>query len=257
MLHLLQRHSFAIKAQLRASLVLAYALPAKVLRPLLAPGLTLDTYGDVGFLAIALVETRTLRPAFLPAPLGLSFFLSGYRIFARYQTSAGRTLRGLRILRSDTDRRSMQVFGNLLTHYRYEHSRCKVTRAGKTYAIEVRSPTGTADLDVEADLSADALTPPPGSPFRDLREARKFAGPLPFTFDYERQTHSIIRVEGVRQQWNPRPVSVVIRRNTFMEQEPFRSAPAVLANAFYLEHVPYAWKPGIREALSPGPPVVA
>ena len=257
MLHLLQRHSFAIKAHLRASLVLAYALPADVLRPLLAPGLILDTYGDVGFLAIALVETRTLRPAFLPAPLGLSFFLSGYRIFARYQTPAGRTLRGLRILRSDTDRRSMQVFGNLLTHYRYEHSRCKVTRSDKSYAIDVRSPTGTADLDVEADLSADALTPPPGSPFPDLREARKFAGPLPFTFDYERRTHSIIRVEGVRQQWNPRPVSVIIRRNTFMEQEPFRSAAPVLANAFYLEHVPYAWKPGIREALAPGTPVIA
>lgn len=247
MIHLLQRHAFAIKAQLRASLVLAYALPSKVLEPLLPPGLKLDTYGDFGFLAIALVETRALRPAFLPESFGMNFLLAGYRIFTRYQTSSGRTLRGLRILRSDTDRRSMEVFGNLLTHYGYERSRCEVARSETTYAVKVSSPAGTADLNVEADLSEEAASPPPGSPFPDLREARKFAGPLPFTFDYERQTHSIIRVEGVRQEWKPRPVTVAVHRNTFLEQERFRGT--VLANAFYLENVPYAWKPRIREVL--------
>ncbi len=246
----LQRHALAIKAYLTASLVLAYALPAEVLEPLLAPGLRLDTYGEYGFLAIALVETRALRPACLPEALGLDFFLAGYRIFTRYQTPSGRTLRGLRILRSDTDRHVMKTFGNLLTHYGYERSRCKVGRSEKAYAVEVRTADGTADLQVEADISVGALSPPQGSPFPDLREARKFAGPLPFTFDYERQTHSIIRVEGVRQEWKPRPVSVTIHRNTFLDQERFRSAGAVLANAFYLENVPYAWKPGIRDVLA-------
>jgi hypothetical protein len=247
--HLLQRHTLPIKAHLHASLVIAYALPAEVLQPLLPPGLQLDTYGDLGFLAIAMVETRDLRPAFLPRQFGFNFFLAGYRIFTRYRTAAGRNLRGLRILRSDTDNRSMQVFGNLLTHYAYDCSKCEVHRTESTYAASIATPKGDADLHVEADLSADVTTPPPGSPFPDLREARKFAGPLPFTFDYERQTHSIIRVEGVRQQWNPRPVAVKVHRNAFLEHERFRSAGAVLANAFFLEDVSYSWKPGIREAL--------
>ena len=180
----------------RASLVLAYAIPEKALRPLLPPGLQLDTYGEFGFLAIAMVEARDLRPAFSPAGLGLDFFLAGYRIFTRYRTLGGRTLRGLRILRSDTDRRSMRVFGNLLTHYGYELSRCNIHRTECTYTVEICTPNGDADLEVEADISGDAISPPPGSPFPDVREARKFAGPLPFTFDYERETHSIIRVEG-------------------------------------------------------------
>ena len=249
MLHLLQRHALPIKAQLKASLVLAYALPADVLTPLLPPGLLLDTYGDCGFLAIALVETQNLRPAFLPAGLGVNFFLSGYRIFTRYQTSAGRNLRGLRILRSDTDSRFMQVFGNLLTHYGYEHSQCGVRRDAGIYSVQVSTPDGAADLEVEADISVDAESLPAGSPFPNLTEAGKFAGPLPFTFDYEQQTHSIIRVQGVRQEWNPRPVSVKVHRNAFLEQARFRNTGAVLANAFYLENVPYAWKPGIREVL--------
>lgn len=249
MLHLLQRHALPIKAHLRASLVLTYAFPAEVLTPLLGPGLSLDTYGDFGFLAIALVETSGLRPPFVPRTLGLDFFLTGYRIFTRYQTLSGRNLRGLRILRSDTDRLLMKLFGNVLTHYGYEHSHYESRRTDALYSVAVRSQKGDADLQVEADVSADVKSPPLGSPFLDLREARKFAGPLPFTFDYERQTNSIIRIEGVRQQWNPRPVSVTVHRNTFLEQDRFHAAKPVLANAFFLEDVPYSWKPGIREAL--------
>jgi len=249
MLYRLKRHALPIRAHFRASLVLAYAVPAPVLGPLLPAGLTLDTYADVGSLAIAFVETRNLRPAFLPAAFGMNFFLSGYRIFTRYRTSAGRTLRGLRILRSDTNRRSMQVFGNLLTHYHYERSQICVQSTDRKYEVQVTTPNGGADLHVEADLSAQSVALPAGSPFADLSEARKFAGPLPFTFDYEHQTRSIIRVEGVRRQWNPRPVPVIVHQNTFLEREPFRGAGAVLANAFYLEDVPYAWRPGIRERL--------
>jgi hypothetical protein len=249
MLYLLRRHALPIRAHFRTSLVLAYAIPAKVLLPLLAPGLSLDTYGDVGFLAVALVETRNLRPAFMPARLGMSFFLSGYRIFTKYKTTAGRTLRGLQILRSDTNRFSMQLFGNLLTHYHYEYSRCRVQRTEQKYEIEITTRNGRADLHIEVDLSNEAASLPHGSPFVGFREARRFAGPLPFTFYYEKQTHSMVRVEGVRQRWEPTPVSVKVHRNTFLEQEKFRSSGAVLANAFYLEDVPYAWRPGVREKL--------
>jgi Uncharacterized conserved protein (COG2071) len=248
-MYLLQRHRMPIKAHFESSLVLAYALPKAALQPFLPPGLVLDTYKDFGFLAIALVHTSDLRPAFLPSGMGISFFLSGYRIFTRYQTRAGQTLRGLRILRSDTNRWPLQFFGNLLTHYAYELSSWDVRRTENFFGVEVSTPDHKADLHVEADLLAPAALPA-GSPFEDLREARKFAGPLPFTFDYERQTHSIIRVEGVRQQWNPRPVPVKVHRNAFLEQEVFRNAGAVLANAFFLENVPYAWRRGIREKLA-------
>jgi hypothetical protein len=247
-MYFLQRHRMPIKAHFNSSLVLAYALPKAALEPFLPPGLDLDTYKEFGFLSIVLVHTSDLRPAFLPRGLGIDFFLCGYRIFTRYQTRAGQTLRGLRILRSDTNRRSLRVFGNVLTHYAYELSTWKVRRTDSCFDVQVSTPDHKADLDVEADLLAPAGLPE-GSPFADLPEARKFAGPLPFTFDYEHQTHSIIRVEGVRQQWNPRPVTVKVHHNAFLEQEVFRNSGAILANAFFLENVPYAWRRGIRESL--------
>src|SRR5688500_2364583 len=100
MLYRLRRHPLPISAYFRSSLVLTYAFPADLLRPLLPPGLSLYQHGDLGFLAIALVQTEALRPTFLPAALGSNFFLSGYRIFSLFRTASGRTLKGLRILRS-------------------------------------------------------------------------------------------------------------------------------------------------------------
>ncbi|PYX91412.1 MAG: hypothetical protein DMG67_10195 [Acidobacteria bacterium] len=122
MLHILKRHPLPVEAFFRHSLVLTYAFPQELLRPLLPPGLVLDTYKEFGILAIAMVQTENLRPALLPRMLGQNFFLSGYRIFARLDTASG-SIRGLRILRSDTDKRLMVISGNLLTHYAYQHCR--------------------------------------------------------------------------------------------------------------------------------------
>jgi uncharacterized membrane protein YphA (DoxX/SURF4 family) len=62
----LQRHPIPIEAHLEDCLTLTYALPPGVLRPLLPPGLELDTFGGYGFVAVALVQTRSLHPAWLP-----------------------------------------------------------------------------------------------------------------------------------------------------------------------------------------------
>jgi hypothetical protein len=254
MRHRLKRHPLPVVAFFRHSLVLTYAAPAETLRPLLPPGLRLDTCGDHGFLAIALVQTEGLRPAFLPRPLGQDFFLSGYRIFARFETTSGRTLRGLRILRSDADRRLMVAFGNLLTHYHYRKCRAVVREGEGRLEVRIETPDAEADLDVVADLASRPAPLPPGSPFPSLAEARKFAGPLPFTFDYEKETHSIVVIEGVRQHWDPQPVRVEVRRNTFLERPPFASGKLVLAHAFHLENVPYRWKRGVLEPLRPEAP---
>src|SRR5205807_7693392 len=126
-------------------LVLTYAFPAQVLEPLLPPGLILDTHKGFGFLAIAMVQTESLRPSFCPKILGQDFFLSGYRIFARYKTKAGRTLRGLRILRSDTNRRLMVFFGNCLTHYNYRLAKVAFEEGEHQLEIQLRTPKSEAD----------------------------------------------------------------------------------------------------------------
>ena len=233
----------------RHSLVLAYGFPAEVLAPLVPPGLVVDTYGDWGFVAVALVQTERLRPARVPAPLGRDYFLTGYRIFVRYEDAGGRLRRGLHILRSDTDRRSMMAGGNLLTHYNYRLARIRFEAPDGRLEIEIRTPQAEADVHVVADLGGRPAPLPPGSPFAGTTDARRFAGPLPYTFDYEAETRSIVMIRARRSVWHPEPVAVDVKELTFLDDARFGGTPAVLANAFHVAGVDYRWDRGVRVPL--------
>ena len=249
-LRFLQAHPVPVQAHFENVLVLTYAFPETTLRGFLPPGLCLDTYEKLGFLAIAMVQTRKMRPRFAPELIGGDFFLTGYRIFTRFRTTSGKTLRGLRILRSDTDSDFMARWGNLLTHYNYQKASVECSKQAGLLEVKVHTSNAEADLHVRAHLSPKPAALPEASPFPTLQVARRFGGPLPFTFDYETETHSIIRIQGVRQAWNPMPTRVEVLQNTFIDKPPFADAPPILASAFHLANVPYRWKRGVREHVS-------
>jgi hypothetical protein len=248
----LRRHPFSIAAHFDTAVALTYAVPAHVLRPLVPPGLELETIGDDGFVAVALVQTRDLRPAGWPRMFGQDFFLAGYRIFTRTERRRSTALRGLRILRSDTNRRRMAAGGNLLTHYNYHHCTARITADGDELRVVVTTPDGAGDLDVGVgswDAWVRASCPdavlPASSPFRTVREARRFAGPLPFTFDYEAETDSIVAIAARRTNWKPMPVDVDVRRIAFFDQPAFAGCAPRLAAAFRVDNVDYRWDRGV------------
>src|SRR5262245_5300775 len=249
MLHALRRHPFGVEAFFERSLVLTYAAPSAVLAPLLGPGLEIDGYDEWGFLAIAMVKTRDLRPKGLPAWLGRDFFLSGYRVFARFVRPGKPTLRGLRILRSDTSRDSTPRLGNAFTRYGYRHAQVEIQDDAERLEIRIRTPQREADVHVTADLGSGPAPLPPGSPFRTMDDARRFAGPLPYTFSYDESARRMVVIKGVRQAWDPRPVRVEVKEATYLERAPFAGADIRLANAFFVKDVPYRWKPGTLEEI--------
>ena len=168
----LQDHPFPVRAHFASSLVVTFGVPLDRVRPLLPPFLTPDTFRDeTAFIAVALVDTRHLRPAALPKLFGQDFFLIGYRVFVRYRNRAGRNLRGLYILRSETNRRRMQWLGNLFTHYGYTTTDIQQRQDGDRLSIRsLRS-----DLDVRVDTSEENPPLPPDSCFANWKEARRFA----------------------------------------------------------------------------------
>ena len=243
----LRRHPLPIEAHFHHCLTLTYALPADVLRPLLSPGLELDTVGGLGFVAVALVQAESLRPAGLPPALGQDFFLAGYRVFTTFRAPDGRRLRGLRILRSDANRARMVAGGNLLTHYNYHRCTSSVETEGNLIRIAVSTADHGGDLRMTADLSNPAR--PAGSPLASVREARRFAGPLPFTFDFERETNAIIAIRATRANWRPEPIAVTVERLSFFDQPAFQGCAPVLAAAFHVAGIDYRWERGVRYAL--------
>ncbi len=246
----LQRHPVPMTCHFEHCLVVTWALPAAVLEPLVPPGLTLDTYdGRWGFLVIALVQTRSLRPAFLPAWAGRDYALTGYRIFVRHRDQAGRTRRGLHILRSDTDKRSMKIAGNLLTHYRYRLADISIAETAGRLDVRIATPGAQAGLHVVACLSSEPAPLPPSSPFHSQRDARRFAGPLPWTFDHEPETNSIVMIRARRTEWDPQPTAVEVKTCGFLDSPLLAAAGPRLASAFHVAGVDYGWERGIRMPL--------
>lgn len=238
-----------VEAHFDFVLVLTYAFPKALLELLLSPGLELDTFGDLAFVALAIVQTRRMKPKGSLDLLGQDYLLIGYRIFVRYKTLEGRHLRGLQILRSDTDSHTMAAVGNQLTHYHFHAAEAKYAFVEQKLTLTSKALDGKSEITVTADLNAAADYLPENTPFDSVREALKFAGPMPFTFDYERETNSIIRVEGVRQNWQPKPVSVNVSQLAFFQHEPFSQAVPLLCSAFFLQDIPYYWKTGVVEKL--------
>ncbi len=241
----LDDHPFAVEAFFERSCTLTFALPAAEVAARLPPGLEPDVFDDRwGFLAVAVVQTKRLRPHGFPALFGRDFLLVGYRFFVRYRAADGRSLRGLAILRSETDRRMMVLLGNLFTRYRYRHTDARLETTNG--ALRVSAPG--SGLHVEVELETERETPlPEGSPFASWEQARRFCGPMPFTFSHDADRREMILVEGVRANWKPRPVRVLRHEIPFFTEQGLPKP--VLANAFVVESIPYHWKAGRREPL--------
>lgn len=232
---------FAVDAWFDSSCTLTFAAPVADIAARLPACLTPDVFDNHwGFVAVAVVQTRKLRPAGFPAFFGHDFVLVGYRYFVRYSSVSGRNLRGLYIVRSETDKPRMVLLGNFFTRYQYVRTAVSVGKRGSR--LDITAPDTGLEIAVETDADADL---PEGSPFPSWGEARRFSGPMPFTFTCEREKNRVLIVEGVRSDWKPRPVRVLSHCIPYLDH--LGLGHAVLANAFVVENIPYHWKKGSAE----------
>ena len=240
MFSFLKDHPFAVEAFFETSLVLTFAIPKSEIAHLIPDCLELDLFQDRwAFIAVAMVQTKDLRPKGFPKIIGNDFFLIGYRVFVRFMDKKGRSVRGLYILGSATDRKRMEFFGNIFTHYNYTTT--DIDRRTSGGVTEISSTASSFRISFE-EPGSDDIPLPEGSPFATWQEARKFAGPLPFTFTYDPASKRFLIIEGVRQNWKPMPVKVIEHSFAFLDD--LDLSEATLANAFMVRDIPYYWKKG-------------
>jgi len=239
----LKNHPFAVDAFFESSLVLIFAIPKAQLENLIPECLELDTFKDKwAFIAVAMVQTNNLRPSGTPKFMGNDFFLIGYRIFVRYTNKKGKRLRGLYILKSETDKQKMAFMGNIFTHYNYTSTDIALSKKGNHTEIK----SNKSKFKIRVEQLDEGVKLPENSPFLDWKEARRFAGPLPFTFTYNKPKKEVLIIEGVRQNWKPKPIKVIDFDIDFIKSLELKHC--VLANAFIIENIPYQWKKGKKES---------
>ncbi len=247
MLAFLKNHPFAVEAFFESSLVITYAIAKEELQDLIPECLELDVYDDKwAFIAVAMVQTQDLRPKGFPQFMGNNFFLTGYRVFVRYTTNEGKKLRGLYILKSETNKKKMQFFGNIFTHYDYTTTDIAIC---KNLEHHIHIQSNQSEIDVEVITNDEDASLPKTSPFPNWAAARRYAGPLPFTFTYNKNKKEVLIIQGVREDWVPKPVTIQKAFIGFIEHKGFQNIQ--LANAFIIENIPYYWEKGKIEKWTP------
>ena len=242
MFSFLKNHPFAVEAYFESSLVFTFAVPKEELQRLIPDALELDVFQNQwAFVAVAMVQTEDLRPKGFPKILGNDFFLIGYRVFVRYKNEAGKNLRGLYILKSETNKKKMEFLGNIFTHYNYTTTDIQQVLENNTKEIF----SAKSKFKVKISNKEENISLPKNSPFADWKEARRFAGPLPFTFTINTEKKEVLIIEGVRQNWIPNPVEVIDYEFDFLKKLKLKNP--ILANAFIIKNVPYYWKKGKKE----------
>lgn len=240
MFSFLKNHPFSVEAFFDSSIVFTFAVPREEIQHLVPECMELDTFKNKwAFIAVAMVNTRNLRPKGFPKFMGNDFFLIGYRVFVRYTNSAGKNLRGLYILKSETNKNKMKFLGNIFTHYNYTTTDIHQTIQGSN--TEIDSNKSNFKIQIET-LENDEAVLPNNSPFTEWKEARRFAGPLPFTFSYNKVENKVLIIEGVREKWKPMPIKVIDYKFSFLDNMKLNELN--LASTFIIKNIPYYWKKG-------------
>ncbi len=235
--------SFGVKAHFDLFLVLIYAVDKEKAEALLPAPFVHETYNDKALMAVAFVAANKFRPAFLPSWMGMSFNLAGFRHMAKYQSQSGKILRGLKIIRSVTNKKMMVSGGSELTQYKFQYDPLKIglknniiSVKGRRIDIVVREKTGHADVQL-----------PVGSVFGSWTQARKFGGPLLYTFEVDGNNVSI--TEGSRKYWQPVPAEVMNDETDFFDHSPYNDLKPLLSAAYVVKDIPYSWKRAVKEIV--------
>lgn len=155
-----------------------------------------------------------LRPAPLPASVGLGYWHVAYRLHVRAAMENGGALEGLYFVCSDCDRRIVALAGDWLTDFRFHFSNVSIEASDAAVRGKIISPDASAEFHIDR-KTAPKLTE--GSPFSSLDQATR-------ALEYKPAALSpggpdSIRVVEVRRDpsaWKWRPVAVAGARWQFL-----------------------------------------
>ena len=139
----------------------------------------------------------------------------------------------------------MAVLGSFFTHYNYQLVDIIQLNEGNKITLSSKA----SDFRLQFEEGGEEVELPQHSPFASWKEARRFAGPLPFTFTYLPEKHQVLMIQGVRSNWTPKPVKVLSHHFSFLNQDPFQVGK--LANAFMIRGIPYSWEKGKIDQWQP------
>ncbi len=234
-------HPVPMRTTFRHCILANFAIRPEALARRLPPHLKPAVHDGRAFLSVVIAQMERMRPAFLPAALGVTYSQVVYRAVV---TCGGE--RGVHFLRSDADNGLMVAAGNALTFFRFH--RADITWSLDDAALRFHLTPRSGDAAVihgEYHLRDGRTAMPASSRFAALDDAQRFLTELYIAFGRQRGDGSVEAVRIERSPW--RSVVVSDRVATYQAMSSgllFHAEEAELDSCFYVAQMRYRWSRG-------------
>jgi uncharacterized protein YqjF (DUF2071 family) len=233
----LPAHPFPVTTTMTTCALANYAIDPNVLATALPPGIEPAVLSGTGWLSIVLADMHRLRPAALPAWLGLSYRQIVYRALVDCNGE-----RGVHFLRSDADSRVACAAGNALSLFRFHPAAITFTHRPDGLAVRVRSADGHGDLEIQARPADGHHQTHSISRLGDVEDVQGQLVEVFTAFDYDphRRHHQVLRID--RGDWHVTAFDPDVATSAYMDAGPlFDTTTASLDSLVVARNLPYHW----------------
>lgn len=211
------------------------------LQPLLPKGLRPLEVEGWGIAGICLIRLEEVRPAGLPAWMGLASENAAHRIAVAWEGGEG-----VFIPRRDSDSTLNQAVGGRLFPGEHHRATFKVKEEEGRIHFDMRSLDGEASVQVEGELCNDL---PSGSVFPDLASASAFFQRGALGYSSTRDSHCLDGIELAIKEWSMQPLAIGAMASSFFDDERrFPKGSVTFDSAFLMRDIPHSWQ--ARPSLS-------
>ena len=256
--------------RLNECLLLAYRTPEHKVRHLLPHGLELLTRDGFAFWNVVACTVQDMRPALLPARLGVSYHHVAYRLYVQARVEGQvDPVRGLYFVRSDADSALVGRMGNVLSAFRFHPAEVEISNGNSVLTVSVRGgeaepdarcgEPGAAPGDAIVRVAADGVpveaSLAQGSPFQSVADAERFLKYPPLGLSVDLDGKYLKLAEAIRDEakWTETPARVIESRLRFFEALGLTSREVKLERASRVAPIDYRWRLGKRLPLAKTP----
>lgn len=227
-----------VRGTIERRLLLNFRCDSDVVAGLLPEPFRPKLVGGFAVAGICLIRLGRLRPAFLPAAVGLASENAAHRVAVEWPEN-GLVREGVFVPRRDSNSRLNQLAGGRLFPGQHHAARFRTWETSNRFKVEMRSEDGAANVRV---LARVAAAMPDASIFGTLETASRFfrggavgwsARPEPGQFD---------GLELRCDSWRMEPLVVEhVESSFFNDGRLFPPGTATFDSAFLMRDIPHHW----------------
>lgn len=220
-------------------LLVNYRVDPSALRRILPSPFRPQLVAGFGVAGICLIRLSQLRPARMPAWIGVTTENAAHRIAVEWDGPGG-TGQGVYIPRRDTASLLTVLLGGRLFPGEHHRARFDVDERNGRYDVGFESHDGSARVRLVGELCAEL---PRGSVFNSLDEASAFFRAAPLGYSATHRGGSVEGIELGCDTWRVEPLQPERVESSFFDEELFPAHTVQFDSALVMRNIRALWRP--------------